>query len=212
MIGIREIAPGCQQQPSQLLFLPGASGDTGFWRPVADRLRHPAGKHFVGWPGFGTTPPDANVNGIPDLVRSVAARIDRPTGLIAQSMGCAVAILAALERPGLVTHLVLTAASGGVDVVKLGGRDWQQGFLQTNKTDPPWFATFRQDLSAGIPSIAAPALLLWGDADPVSPVAVGQRFAALLPHAELHVFAGGAHNLGNALASSIAPLIDAHLA
>lgn len=54
--------------------------------------------------------------------------------------------------------------------------------------------------------------LLWGDADPISPVAVGQRLAALLPQAQLHVFAGGDHDLGHALAHEVAPLIDAHLA
>lgn len=38
-------------------------------------------------------------------------------------------------------------------------------------------------LAADIQSITAPTLLLWGDVDPVSPVAVGNRFAALLPTA-----------------------------
>lgn len=198
--------------PSQLLFLPGASGDTRFWKPVADRLAHPAGKCMMGWPGFGPTPPDPRVSAMSGLVQTVVARLDRPTALIAQSMGAVVAILAALERPSLVTHLVLAAASGGLDIARLGGRDWQRGFLQTNKTLPSWFATYRDDLSAEIPSISAPTLLLWGDADPVSPVAAGQRFAALLPHSELHVFAGAGHDLANALADRIAPLIDDHLA
>ena len=33
-----------------LLFLPGASGNTAFWRPVADGLRHPAQRTFFARP------------------------------------------------------------------------------------------------------------------------------------------------------------------
>jgi pimeloyl-ACP methyl ester carboxylesterase len=198
--------------PAQLLFLAGASGDTSFWRPAAGLLRHPAASVFVGWPGFGPTPADPDMDGVAGLAASVAARIDRPTALIAQSMGCVVALLAARERLDLVTHLVLAAASGGVDVHGLGGRDWQAEFLEAPRPVPDWFATFDQDLSALLQSLAMPALLLWGDADPISPVAVGQRFAGLLPDARLHVVAGGTHALGNALAGQVAPLIHRHLA
>ena len=196
----------------QLLFLPGASGDTRFWEPVARRLRHRGAPHHVGWPGFGPTPRDPAVNGIDDLVAQVVARIDGPTALIAQSMGGVVAIRAALERPDLVTHLVLTATSGGVDVAALGGQDWRPAFFEANRAIPDWFAAYGEDMSEAIRTIAAPALLLWGDADPISPVAVGERLKALLPRAELHMLAGGAHNLANAMADRVAPLIDEHLA
>lgn len=61
------------------------------------------------------------------------------------------------------------------------------------------------------PVAGLPTLLLWGDADPISPVKVGQRLAALLPRAELHVCPGGGHDVGYAFAGAIAPLIDRHL-
>ena len=198
--------------PAQLLFLPGASGDTRFWEPVARRLRHPGAMHHLGWPGFGPTPREPHVNGIDDLVARVVARIDRPTALIAQSMGGVVAIRAALERRALVTHLVLTVTSGGVDVAALGGQDWRPAFFEANRSIPDWFAAYGEDMSEAIRTIAAPALLLWGDADPISPVAVGEHLEALLPCAELHVLAGGAHNLANVMADRVAPLIDEHLA
>ncbi|THG87146.1 alpha/beta fold hydrolase [Pseudomonas sp. A-1] len=57
-----------------------------------------------------------------------------------------------------------------------------------------------------------PVLLLWGDADPISPVRVGQRLAELLPRAELHVIPGGGHDLGFTHAGEVARLIDRHLA
>lgn len=110
--------------PSKLLFLPGASGNTEFWRPAAERLALPAKQIHIGWPGFGSTPPDSIVTGMADL------------------------------------HM--------------------------------------------------PVLLLWGDADPISPIRVGQRLAELLPRAELHIIPGG-HDLGFTHADEVASLIDRHL-
>lgn len=197
--------------PSQLLFLPGALGRTQFWEPVAGLLEHPAAKVLVGWPGFGVTPPDPSIRGIDDLVAKVVAQIDRPTALIAQSMGGVIAMRAALAKPDLVTHLVLAATSGGVDVAGLGGQDWQQAFHEANPLLPRWFSTYQEDLSLRLLHISMPALLLWGDADPISPVRVGERLASLLPRAALHVIRGGDHGLAETHAASIAPLIDAHL-
>lgn len=198
--------------PAQLLFLPGASGRTQLWAPVAKRLRHPAEKIHVGWPGFGPKPPDPQVHGLDDLVAGVIARIDRPTALVAQSMGGVIAMRAALARPDLVTHLVLTATSGGIDVAGLGGEDWRPAFHAANPLLPRWFSTGQEDLSPQLHRVAMPTLLLWGDADPISPVSVGRRLASLLPRAQLHVIAGGDHDLAEMHAEAVAPLIEAHLA
>jgi pimeloyl-ACP methyl ester carboxylesterase len=54
-------------------------------------------------------------------------------------------------------------------------------------------------------------LLLWGEADPISPVAVGERLAALLPQSRLQVIPGADHGLCLHHADQVAPLIDAHL-
>ena len=197
--------------PAKLLFLPGASGNTQFWEPVAGLLTHAAAKAHVGWPGFGATASAPSIGGIDDLVAMVVARIDQPTALIAQSMGGVIAMRVALARPDLVTHLVLAATSGGVDVAGLGGQDWRPAFHDTNPGLPRWFSTYQEDLSAQLESVAMPTLLIWGDADPVSPVGVGERLASLLPHAQLHVIQGGDHNLAETHAPLLAPLIDAHL-
>jgi pimeloyl-ACP methyl ester carboxylesterase len=42
-------------------------------------------------------------------------------------------------------------------------------------------------------------------------VQVGQRLAAVLPRAELHVIPGGDHDVACTAASLVAPLIDRHL-
>lgn len=198
-------------QATRLMFLPGASGNTAFWRPVAERLTHPGERLHIGWPGFGSTPPDPAVNGMEDLVARVIAAMDRPTALIAQSMGGVIAMRAALEKPAQVTHLVLTATSGGLDLSGFDVEDWRPALQAEQPALPPWFAEDRQDLSAQLGRITVPVLLLWGDADPISPVAVGERLAALLPNARLHVLAGGEHDLAHVYAAQAAPLIDAHL-
>jgi len=198
--------------PSKLLFLPGALGTTQFWLPVANRLSHPATKLILGWPGFGSMPPDPEVNGIDDLVKKVVAEIDQPTALIAQSMGGVIAMRAALERQDLITHLVLTVTSGGIDMTSHAAEDWRRAFHEANPSLPRWFSTYQEDLTSQLHKIRIPTLLLWGDADPISPVSVGQRLASLLPHAELHVLSGAGHDLASARACDVAPLIDAHLA
>ncbi|WP_426106858.1 alpha/beta fold hydrolase [Massilia sp. TSP1-1-2] len=70
-------------------------------------------------------------------------------------------------------------------------------------------STDRQDLSARPGAICTRVLLLWGDADPISPVAVGQRLASPLPSSALHVIPGGTRDLASHLAAVVAPLIDA---
>ncbi len=143
-----------------------------------------------------------------DLVARVVADIDRPTALIAQSMGGTIAIRAALEKSNLVTHLILATTSGGIDISDLGAQDWRDVFHATNPTFPRWFADYKEDLTEQLKKIDIPVLLLWGDADPISPVAVGQRLASLLSRPELHVIQGGDHDLANTFANVVAPLIE----
>jgi pimeloyl-ACP methyl ester carboxylesterase len=198
--------------PQRILFLPGASGNTDFWRPVADLLTIPGDKIHFGWPGFGPTPPDPAIQGIDDLVRLVIAEITGPSALIAQSMGGVIALLAALEKPELVTHLVLTATSGGMNLAALGAKNWRPAFMAANPTYPEWFADYSVDLTDQLGTLDIPVLLLWGDSDPISPPAVGEKLRSLLPHAELHILNGGTHDLGFEFADAVALLIDEHLA
>jgi pimeloyl-ACP methyl ester carboxylesterase len=199
------------ESPSQLIFLPGALGRTEFWRPAAGLLTHPAQQAHMAWPGFSGMPPDPAIRNLDDLAGRVVARIDRPTALIAQSMGGVVALLAALRKPELVTHLVLSVTSGGMRMDELGAEDWRPLTRAANPGVPDWFYSYREDLSPRLPALRMPALLLWGDADPISPVQAGERLAAVLPNAALHVIPGGGHDLASVHAGLVAPLIDQHL-
>lgn len=182
-----------------------------FWVPAAEAIRHPAHKIHFGWPGFGPTPADPGVKGIDDLVDRVIRAIDAPSALIAQSMGGVIAIRAALARPDLVTHLVLAATSGGMDTAALGARDWRAVVRSEHPTLPDWFLNDHEDLTARLPELRMPTLLLWGDADPISPVKVGEQLGMHLPHAVLRVFGGADHDLVFTHAREIAGLIDRHL-
>lgn len=196
----------------RLLFLPGAGADPAFWRPLGDRLPAEWDKSYFGWPGLGDQPPDPAVNSIDDLARLVEARLEPgPCDLVAQSMGGVVALSVALRRPDKVRRLVLTATSGGVDVADLVRFDWRANYRRRYPRAGGWITEDRIDLTARIPAIACPTLLLWGDADPISPVAVGERLAALLPAARLHVTPGGDHDLAQTHAAALAPLVAAHL-
>lgn len=197
--------------PEKIIFLPGATGRADFWRPLSDHLTHPAQRRLLNWPGFGAEPARADVQGFDGLVDLVLAEMDRPCALVAQSMGGAIALRAALGRPARVTHLVLCVTSGGVDMAGAGAQDWRPDFFAANPSLPRWFETYAEDLAPCLGAVMAPALLLWGDADPISPVAVGQRLQGLLPNARLHVLPGGGHDLAHRHAATLAPRVDAHL-
>jgi len=196
----------------KLLFLPGAAGNTAVWQPVSAGLRHPGRREFISWPGFGGVPSEPGVNGIDDLVRRVSAAVTGPVDLLAQSMGGVIALRVALAKPHLVRHLVLSVTSGGLDVASLGGADWRPAYREDNPAVPDWFVYDREDLTARLGELQLPVLLLWGDADPISPVAVGKRLAELLSNAELVVINNGGHDLVAERAADVIPYIEKHLA
>ena len=182
-----------------------------FWTQVADRLTYRASHRLFGWPGFGSVLPDPEVNDFDGLVRLVIGALDQPTAIIAQSMGGVVALRAALERPDRVTHLVLAATSGGIDMAALGASDWRPEFFRHHPQVPRWIGDRLTDQSEAIRSVRAPTLLVWGDADPISPIAAGRRLNTLLPSSRLEVFAGGGHDVAIAFAPEVAKLVDSHL-
>jgi pimeloyl-ACP methyl ester carboxylesterase len=194
-----------------VVFLPGAGGDPGFWRPAGERLPASWEKVYLGWPGLGDQPPDPAVRGFDDLVDRVVAALTRPADLVAQSMGGVVAIRVVLRHPDRVRRLVLTATSGGVDVAGLGGAEWRSGYRRLFPRAAGWILCERPDHTAELARVTAPTLLLWGDRDEVSPPAVGNHLASLLPDARLSVVAGGDHGFAHDRADEVAPLIAAHL-
>ncbi len=196
----------------KLIFLPGAGGDPDFWRPVGDLLPSEWNKIYLGWPNVGHQKADPAIRGFGDLVTLVEPFLnDEPVDLLAQSMGGIVALRVALNRPERVRRLVLAATSGGVNVAGLGGVDWRPAYRREFPKAAAWITDVQPNLSHELGSITQPSLLLWGDADAISPIAVGKRLQQLLPHATLRIVAAGDHGLIREGAVEVAPLISTHL-
>ena len=107
---------------------------------------------------------------------------------------------------------VLTATSGGIDLARFGAADWRPEYRALYPEVAQWVTEQRPtDLSSHLAAIAAPTLLLWGDRDPVSPVAAGRRLESLLPDARLVVVPGGDHMFARDHADEVAPHIADHL-
>lgn len=115
------------------------------------------------------------------------------------------------QRPELIRHLVLVATSGGVDVSRFGAVDWREADRRKRPSAPTWFTQDRSEFSARLPEVKAPTLLIWGDADPISPVAVGCHLAEALHRAELMIVPGGDHMVARDRAEEVAPRIERHL-
>jgi pimeloyl-ACP methyl ester carboxylesterase len=195
----------------RILFLPGAGGSPNFWKPVDEALPAAWPKEHFGWPGLGAQPHDPAIRGLDDLKALVTARMNEPVDLVAQSMGGVIAARIALEHPELVRRLVLCVTSGGVDMAGLGASDWRADYRRSFPKAAAWITDGSSTPPLPVEQIAAPTLLIWGDKDPVSPVAVGRHLAERLPQARLEIVPGGDHDVASTHADLVARLIAKHL-
>ena len=80
-----------------LIFLPGASGNTAFWQPVIQLLQDDS-TMVVAYPSFGGYADDVDVQSFEGLQADVLNQIQQPSVVIAQSMGGIFAVQAALKN------------------------------------------------------------------------------------------------------------------
>jgi pimeloyl-ACP methyl ester carboxylesterase len=195
-----------------LVFLPGAGGRAVFWRPVADRLADLGASHLLAWPGFGDEPADPTLRSLDDLLEWLLARLPPgPSHVVAQSMGGVLAVRLAVDHPERVASLTLVATSGGVDVRRLGASEWRPDFVAERPDVPRWFVDDRTDLTDRLGEIRAPTLLLWSDADPVSPLAVARLLERRIHGARLEVVPGGSHAFAQERPDEVAAVVRQHL-
>lgn len=168
-----------------LLFMPGSSGAAGFWLPVGELLPAVWRKRYLDWPGMGAVPPSPRIASYDDLADLVLDRLEEPTALVAQSMGGVVAAKVAVRRPDRVSHLVLTATSGGIDRAAFDLLDWRPAYRKSYPNAPDWIFERIGDLSAELRRLRMPVLLVWATRDAISPVAIGRHLAGLMPQARL---------------------------
>jgi len=112
---------------------------------------------------------------------------------VAQSMGVFIALQLALRYPDLVTHLVLVAATGGLDVARHGGGDWRADYATAYPQAQPWARAPVPDLSGHLGAIVIPVLLIWPTRDVLSPLSVAQALTELIPSTSLVTFRSDDH-------------------
>ncbi|MFU8927872.1 alpha/beta fold hydrolase [Acinetobacter puyangensis] len=195
-----------------LHFLAGASGDPCFWQAVADQLQ-PDYPHYClqAYPAFAGHANPQNIQSFDALCRWVVDQIQQPSIVIAQSMGGIFAIQAALQKPQLIKALVLCATSGGLDLTPFQVKDWRQDYQQLLPDVPDWFIQAKVDLSPEFHRINIPVLLLWGDADEISPVSIAEYLQQQLPDPELHIIPSGQHDFAKIHADMVASYIQKFL-
>jgi pimeloyl-ACP methyl ester carboxylesterase len=181
-------------EPSKrVVLIPGAAGAASFWEPIIERLSASWHVQAVDLPGLGFVPASPDVRSYDDLVDYVARAIAAPAAVAAQSMGSYVALQLALRYPHLVTHLVLVAATGGIDVGVHGASDWRQEYASTFPHAQKWARALVPDLSHRLNDITIPVLLIWPTHDTLSPLSVAHALASMIPRASLVTFPSNDH-------------------
>lgn len=190
-----------------MFFLPGASGNTAFWQAVIKRLPQVYEKTVIAYPSFGGHPDHVAVQSFQALQNYVLEHMSEPSIVVAQSMGGIFAVQAALQKPQHIKALVLVATSGGIDLTRFDVADWREDYQQTFSV-PDWFVQHQSHLDDSLDQITCPVLLIWGDADPISPVKVGQYLQSKIVNSELHIIENGQHDLAEVYSDQVAKLIQ----
>lgn len=197
---------------TQIVCWPGASGSASVFDGMVRSLSPSQPIRVLDYPGLGTSPRSSDVDSLDELYRYVVDRLPSGTSdLVAVSMGCSLALRAALEIPARIRRLVLIAAAGGIDVFRFGAHDWREGWAARRPEAPRWFIEDRTDYGPRLDTIQIPTLLVFGDADAIAPLTVGDYLSTRMPRASLEVIAGATHDLLEERAGEIASLIARHL-
>lgn len=195
-----------------LIFLPGASGNITFWQPVMSLLSDNYAKQIIAYPEFGGVPAKNGIQNFNDLQQYVIHSIhhlseQNSSIVVAQSMGGIFAVQTALQHPQKIKALVLVATSGGVDLSPFHVADWREDY-QLNFSVPDWFVNHHVALDDQLKNIHCPVLLIWGDQDPISPVAIGEYLQSVFRNAQLQIIHQGQHDLAFEYAEQVTHLID----
>jgi pimeloyl-ACP methyl ester carboxylesterase len=202
------------------VLLHGLCGSHRWWRAnipaLAERFRVLA----LDLPGFGESRCGGPLPELPDLAELVASWMVRaaaaPSHVVGHSMGGHLAIHLAARHPERVTRLVLTDAAGLFrPLAPLPLARWAYGLAWPGVWGDPAFLPviwrdalsagpitavralhriLRDDVTALLPRIQAPTLVIWGEHDPMIPPEYGERLREAIPDARLHVIRGAYHN------------------
>ncbi|MFB0983137.1 MAG: alpha/beta hydrolase [Acinetobacter towneri] len=198
----------------QLILLPRDSCNTAFNHTLIEKIEKlpwQSAVKIVAYPEFNHQPAHPQVYDFASLQAYVLANISDDCIIIAQSMGGIFAVAAALQYPEKVKGLVLVATSGGMDLSSFQVQDWRQDYQASDLNYPDWFVEAKADYTVDFAKINMPILLLWGDQDPISPLAVGEFLQQQFPQAVLKIVHDGDHLFLETHADQAAEHIAAYL-
>ncbi|HYQ31112.1 MAG TPA: alpha/beta hydrolase [Polyangiaceae bacterium] len=194
-----------------VVYLPGASGQSHVWEPIANVLAHRREALLFAYPGLGDAPADERIRSLAELVAWIASELPERCDVVALSMGSSVALRLALEYPERIRRLVLVVPCGGVNAQRLGALDWREAFIAARPYAPRWFVTDTSDFGEKLREIQAPTLLVLGEDDAIAPPAIGEFLLERLPNAKLEIVSDATHDLEEEHPAFLASLIEAHL-
>jgi pimeloyl-ACP methyl ester carboxylesterase len=187
-----------------------------YMMPTAVRLAPHYRVYAPDLPGFGRSEAPRGVPGIQGLAAALLAWMDamdveRPV-LVGNSLGCQIAIHLAADHPGRVDRLVLagpTVDATARTLVRQAGRLALDMFRERpslllvqlrdlvaagpSRVLRTFLRALADPLEARLPEVAAPALVVCGGKDPITPPRWAAEVARLLPRGRLAVLPGAPH-------------------
>ena len=187
-----------------------------YFRPLRDELAGAVDVHAPDLPGFGDAPRPPRALTVPELAEALAgtaadAGLDEAV-VVANSMGCQVAVELAIRRPELVRALVLvgpTVDPAGASLARHTARlladvpreplaltavvavDYvRAGPLRTLRSAR---RMIEHRIETRLPLVRQEAIVVRGSRDPIAPQRWAAEAAVLLPRGRVEVVPGAAH-------------------
>jgi pimeloyl-ACP methyl ester carboxylesterase len=200
----------------------GVTGD--YFRPLARELSPQYDVRVPTLPGWGGAPKPRRTLDLAELGEALVPLL--PGAIVANSLGCQVAVELAVRHPELVSSLVLIGPT--IDP----HHSIVLGFARDGLREPPslwWLITrdyarmgvrrfvrtarfaYRQRLAALLPRVAAPTLVLRGAHDGLVSERWCTEVAALLPHGRFVPLAVGGHAVHYTDPGVVAQEVEQHL-
>ncbi len=204
-------------QGEPVVLVHGLSGSSHWWIRNLSALAGSYTVYLVDLPGFGAMSQHPGRLMLSELATWLlqwmdAVRLER-VRLIGHSMGGAIAIQCAAQRPGAIAQLAL-AAPAAIPVGHLTLWSYAPPLVEALAAMTPSFLPIlaydalragprtllrmsrdllTHDVRDELRQVTAPTLLLWGRRDSLVPPALGHVMRQELAHAELHILDGAGH-------------------
>jgi 2-hydroxy-6-oxonona-2,4-dienedioate hydrolase len=212
----------------------GIGVSSRYFVPLARELALTSPVAAVDLPGFGRSERPPRALAVPQLADALRAwldalGLDRPA-LVANSMGCQVAVDLAVRAPDRVDRLVLVGPT--IDPsARTAARQAARLLLDCTREPPSLLAIIALDyvvfgplrlartarfalddrIEAKLPRVRAPALVVRGEHDGLVPQRWAAEAASLLPRGRLAVVPGKAHAVHFSAAARVAALVRSFL-